>query len=171
MIQILTDLFGKAQISVTHLEIRDTYGVGGPRFQAWREGVGVDELAQSDHIKAWLELVRATVARGVSFRRARIISEPTTDFIKYEHAVTDLFNIAGGEQVRWLPRPQAADLALPGADFWQIDNSLVCFVFQTGEGDPAGHRISDEPDAMRLCSTAFEAVWRRGIDHSEYRPS
>ncbi|MFC7646003.1 DUF6879 family protein [Streptosporangium lutulentum] len=38
MIQTLTELFSKAQHSVTHLELRDTYGSGGPGYRAWREG-------------------------------------------------------------------------------------------------------------------------------------
>jgi hypothetical protein len=170
MIQTLTELFGKAQHSVTHLEMRDVYDPGGPRFAAWRDGASVDQLG-GEHVQAWLDLVRSTVSRGVSFRRARVVSEPVTLYITYEHAVTAAFNIAGGEQVRWLPRPDAADLALPGCDFWQIDNGLVCFVFQTGDGDPAGHRMSEDPDVTRLCSSAFDAVWSRAIDHEEFRPS
>lgn len=170
MIQILTDLFGKAQRSITHLEMRDTYGTPA-RFLAWHNGASVDQFAASEHIKAWVELISSTVARGVSVRRARIVSEPASDYIKYEFAVTEAFNLAGGEQVAWLPRPRAADLPLPGCDFWQIDDGLVCFVFQTGDGGPAGHRMSEDADVMKLCSSAFDAVWHRAIDHKEYRPA
>jgi hypothetical protein len=171
MIQNLTDLFGRAERSVTHLECRDTYGltVG---FRAWQEGAPAEEIMRFEPFQTWAERVRRMTHLGVSFRRARIISEPVSEFIRYEHIVT-ANNIAAGEQVRWLPRPQAAELALPGADFWQIDDDgPVCFVFQTGDGDPAGHRIcEDDPGVMRLCSTAFDAVWERAIDHSEYRPA
>lgn len=170
MIQILTDLFGKAQRSVTHLEMRDGYGVSEPDYLAWRDGATVDQLARSGAVTPWVELVKATVARGVSVRRARVVSEPLSDYVCFEHAVTGYSNLAGGEQVRWLPRSRAADLALPGADFWQIDNGLVCFVFHTGDGEPAGHEMSEDPKVEELCSAAFEAVWRRGIDHQEYKP-
>jgi hypothetical protein len=30
-------------------------------------------------------------------------------------------NAAAGEDVRWLPRRRASDLALPGTDFWVLD--------------------------------------------------
>lgn len=170
MIQILTNLFDRAQRSITHLEMRDTYGTPD-RVRAWQRGVPVEEISGSGVFQPWISLVRMHVDRGVSFRRARVISEPVTDYIRYENAVTPASNLAGGEQVRWLPRPEAAELALPGADFWQIDDGLVCFVFQTGDGDPAGHRITEDPEVARLCSTSFDAVWERAIDHSQYRPA
>lgn len=35
-------------------------------------------------------------------------------------------NVKAGEEVRWLPRRQASDLALPGNDFWLFDGSASC---------------------------------------------
>jgi hypothetical protein len=46
---------------------------------------------------------------------------------------------------------------------------LVCFVFQDGDGEPVGHDLTEDPAVANLCSTAFEAVWERGIDHEDYR--
>ena len=171
MIQILTDLFDRAEHSVTHLEMRDGYGTSEPDYQAWRDGATVEQLAQAGSVADWVEMVRTAVDRGVSVRRARVMSEPLSDYIRFEHAVTGYSNLAGGEQVRWLPRPQAAELALPGADYWQVDGGVVCFVFQTGDGEPAGYRMSDDHAVMALCSSAFEAVWERAIEHEEYRPA
>ncbi|MFI6319722.1 DUF6879 family protein [Nonomuraea sp. NPDC050556] len=171
LIQTLIELFSQAQHSVTHLEMRDTYGSSEPDFQAWLAGTTVDELEKLGNMDGWVELISSNVSRGVTFRRARVISEPHSDYIAFEHAVTGYSNIAGGELVRWLPRPKARDIALPGCDFWQIDDGQVCWVFQTGDGDPAGFELSQEPAEVALCAAAFEAVWERGIDHSEYKPA
>lgn len=167
MIQF-SDLFGKAERSVTHLELRDTYGLT-EGFRAWQAGVSADEIMRFEDFMSWASLVRQHVECGISFRRARVISEPVSEFIRYENRVT-ANNVAAGEQVRWLPRPRAAELALPGADFWQVDDGAVWFVFQSGDGDPAGDRVCEDPAVARLCSSAFEAVWERAIDHGEYRP-
>lgn len=94
-------------------------------------------------------------------RRARIVSEPVTDYIRWEHAVTPM-NIEAGEQVRWLPRRRASDIALPGNDLWLIDRRLVMFHFWTGEGDWAGHEFTEEPSVVKLVTDAFETVWERG---------
>lgn len=61
-------------------------------------------------------MVAETTRRGVQMRRARIVSEPITPYIRYEYDGT-FSNIAAGEDVRWLPRPRTADLLLPGVDF------------------------------------------------------
>ena len=164
-----SDLFGGAGRSVTHLELRDTYGLTAG-FRAWQAGVPADEIVRFEDFVAWASLVRQHAGRGILFRRARVISEPVSEFIRYENAVTSN-NVAAGEHVRWLPRPHAAGLALPGADFWQVDDGAVWFVFQSGDGDPAGERLCADPAVARLCSSAFEAVWERAVDHGLYRPA
>ena len=75
------------------------------------------------------------VARGVRFRRARIVSEPVADFIRFEYEATAGLNVAAGEEVRWLPRRRASDLCLPGNDFWVFDGRLVRFHHFSGDGD------------------------------------
>ena len=77
-----------------------------------------------------------------------------------------------GEKVRWLPRPRATDIALPGNDFWLFDGSRVLVNHFTGDGEVAGHElIDDDPALAKLCATAFEAVWERAIPHEDYLPS
>ena len=88
-----------------------------------------------------------------------------------EYDVTDSMNIAAGEQVRWLPRRRASDLALPGNDFWVFDDRLVRFGYFTGDGTGLGHEVTAEPAVVKLCAAAFEAVWERAIDHQDYRPA
>ena len=73
----------------------------------------------------WSDLIRATVARGVTVRRIRLVSEPVTDYIRFEYDVTAAHNIAAGEDVRWLPRSAAAGLLVPCSDFWVLDGQVV----------------------------------------------
>ena len=68
---------------------------------AWQGGPPYDRTQREAH---WHALAGGALARGVVMRRARIISEPVTPYIRYEYDVTDSMNIAAGEQVRWLPR-------------------------------------------------------------------
>ncbi|MET9244487.1 DUF6879 family protein [Nonomuraea sp. NPDC003709] len=150
-----------------HLEMRDTYTPDDPCYIEWQK----TEIADVDaYWHEWREEVTRAVGRGVAIRRARIVSEPVTDFIRYEYELTSPLNIAAGEQVRWLPRSRASDLALPGNDFWVFDEHLVRFGFFGGNGEYVGEELTRDPVQIKLCTAAFEAVWQRGIDHSEYRP-
>jgi hypothetical protein len=115
--------------------------------------------------------VRTHVARGIKFRRARIVSEPLADFIKFEYAITSDLNIAAGEQVRWLPRRRASDLCLPGNDLWVFDNRFIRFSHFAGNGEFLEDELCDDPAVVKMCARAFEAVWDRAIPHAEYRPA
>ncbi|ULR50935.1 DUF6879 family protein [Streptomyces deccanensis] len=165
------ELLAGARSSAVHLEMRDAYGVGD-------EAVEFEEFKRTGQVHldptarwwpSWLGIVREAVGRGVVMRRARIVSEPVTDYIRWEHAATTL-NVEAGERVRWLPRRQAVDLALPGADFWLIDDRLVQFNIFTGDGDWADppKEFSEDPAVVKLCANAFEAVWGRAVDHAKY---
>ncbi|MGF1425000.1 DUF6879 family protein [Kitasatospora sp. LaBMicrA B282] len=167
-----SELLAGAQHSAVHLEMRDWYGVGeeGADFERFRRtGIHPDLDPDSEGWAGWVPLVREAVSRGVVMRRARVVSEPVTDYIRFEHAGTAV-NIAAGEQVRWLPRRQASDIALPGNDFWVFDGRLVEFNHFTGAGDWADDRyeLSEDPTVVKLCVSAFETVWERGINHAMY---
>ncbi|TDD21998.1 DUF6879 family protein [Nonomuraea diastatica] len=94
-----------------------------------------------------------------------------SDYIRYEHSATPYANLAGGELVRWLPRHRASDLALLGNDFRLFDERLVRFGLRSGDGEATGYEDSDAPAVVKLCSSAVEAVWERGIDHADHRPA
>ncbi|WP_431775741.1 DUF6879 family protein [Streptomyces cucumeris] len=163
------ELLKSARHTAVHLEMRDIYSVGDETesFERFLRTGEADLDPDSAFWQGWTPLVREAVGRGVSMRRARIVSEPVTDYIRYEHALTPV-NIAVGEQVRWLPRPQTSEIALPGNDLWLIDDRLVLFHFFAGDGDWAGHEYSEDPAVVRLCASAFEAVWERGVDHEKF---
>jgi hypothetical protein len=160
-------LLAAAHRSAAHLEMRDTYDPDDPSFVSWLAGLpfGRSELAAD-----WRALIGAAVARGVVVRRARIVSEPVTPYIRFEHAITDSMNIAAGELVRWLPRHLASGIALPGNDFWLFDDLLVRFGFFADDGAFTGQEIVTDRAVVRLCAAAFEAVWELAIDHAGYRP-
>lgn len=164
-----SELLRGAQHSAVHLEMRDVYAVANEKdsIARWRDGFRFDPVDRASWWRPWLDLVSESVARGVAVRRARIVSEPVSEYIRYEHSGT-FTNVAAGEQVRWLPRRQASAIALPGNDFWLFDETLVRWNHFTGDGGSAGPELTDDPEAAKLCAAAFEAVWERAIPHDQY---
>jgi hypothetical protein len=160
-----SELIAATTTSAVHLEMRDAYTPSDPQFLEWKAGKPRPVPASP----AWYELVRAHVARGVRFRRARIVSEPVSDYIRFEHEATAGLNVAAGEEVRWLPRRRASDLCLPGNDFWLFDDRLVRFHHFSGDGDIVEDEMVADPAAAARCSAAFEAVWERAVPHHAFR--
>ncbi|MFJ4873993.1 DUF6879 family protein [Streptomyces sp. NPDC088745] len=163
------ELLDSARKSAYHLEMRDTYGVADEAvgFAHWQRTGDRDTDPASPYWEPWVSLISRTVARGVVVRRARIVSEPVSAYIRYEHSST-VVNLGAGEDVRWLPRRRASGLALPGNDFWLIDGHFVRFNHFTGDGDWAAREDTEEPAVAELCATAFAAVWARAVPHDAY---
>ncbi|WP_055702242.1 DUF6879 family protein [Streptomyces silaceus] len=166
----IADLFAGASRSAVHLEMRDHYGVAAEAddFREWLDTGHLDTDPTSPNWAPWVSLVSQAVARGVTVRRARIVSEPVTDYIRYEHTSTSV-NLHAGEDVRWLPRRAASDIALPGNDFWLFDGQVIRWGFFSGDGASTGHEISTDQAAARLCAEAFETVWTRATPHDQYK--
>lgn len=159
----------EAKVSAVHLEMRDAYQPSDPEFIAWQQGKRLDPAAErSSWWRPFLDVVTETTARGVVMRRARIVSEPVTDYIRSEYDVT-FPNVRAGEQIRWLPRRKAADIALPGTDLWLFDGSSVLFTYFSGVGEVVDREWRTEPAVVELVKSAFEAVWDRATPHEEYR--
>jgi hypothetical protein len=154
--------------SAVHLEMRDVYLPSDPRYRAWRQGAR-ESVRDDPQSLPWLAAVREVTARGVEVRRARVVSEPVSDYIRFEHHLTDA-NVAAGESVRWLPRRAAARMLLPGTDFWVFDGTTLFLHFDgDGELPPDDETEVTDPAVTAACRAAFETVWAAATPHADYR--
>lgn len=160
------DLLGSAQKSAVHLELRDSY-YSNPRFEAWQQGHRFDWKDRASWWRPFHQQIIDAVARGVIVRRARVVSEPVTDYIRWEHHQT-YANLEAGELVRWLPRRHASHLLLPVNDFWVFDDSTVEIHHFAGNGTFLEDEITDNPQLANTCVAGFERVWERAIPHEHY---
>ncbi|MQY04756.1 DUF6879 family protein [Actinomadura macrotermitis] len=159
-------LLAGAERSVVHLEARDTYDTTDPAFIEWRR-TGDTSYEWDD----WIELVGGVVARGVRFRRLRIVSEPVSDYIRWEHAIS-YGNIRAGEELRWLPRRLAYDLMTPVADYFMFDQRVIRYNFTAGDGTGLDvYEHVTDPRAIIPVVGVFEMLWERAVPHADYTPS
>jgi hypothetical protein len=160
-------LLKHTESSLIRFEMRDSYDETEQGFAEWRETGDLSAYDWEDH----LDMVRESTARGVRWRRVRIVNEPLSEYMRWEHALTAA-NVEAGEDIRWLPRKQAADLLVPGADCWVFDHRVVRWNFQRGDGtNPRHYTFSSDPRTVRDIAGVFELAWERAIPHKAYRPS
>ncbi|MFI6865718.1 DUF6879 family protein [Nocardia sp. NPDC050406] len=171
MVSITDDEFERLlsgfERSAVHLETRDAYGtaVELPHLAAWVAGEH-DDLRWLD---GWCAMVRAHVTAGRSVRRARIVSEPLSDYQRWSYSIAEPM-VEAGEEIRWVPRRLVSSIPLPGNDFYLLDDQLVIFLHYAGNGLAVDRVTTTDSDDIQLCRTAFEAVWQLAIDHRDYRP-
>jgi hypothetical protein len=161
------EFFIRFRRAALHLEMRDSYGtqVEKPHLRKWERG----EPDDIEWLKPWFDTVRLGTQSGKVFRRMRIISEPITDYIRWEHMDAHLF-VEAGEDIRWLPRKLVSAIAFPGNDFWMFDAETVVFSVFSGNGDVVEWQLYTDTAVVQLCKSAFDSAWKLAIPHSEYKP-
>lgn len=162
------ELLAACTSSAVHLEIHDVHRTSDAAYQAWLAG-RADPQESAQQYRAYTDVVVSAIRRDVTVRRARIVSEPVSDYVRWEHWLTEPVNIAAGEQVRWLPRRLASTLAVPGNPYWVFDDRLVRFTLFGGDGEVQGSQYSDDARVVETCRSAFEDVWQLAIPHREYQ--
>jgi len=160
-------LFTSFRREALHLEMRDAYGTEAelPHLRKWLAG----EPDDTGWLEPWFALVRAGTAAGKVFRRARIVSEPVSDYQKWVLQDSHRY-VEAGEDIRWVPRSRVSAVALPGNDFWLFDDEVVVFLIFAANGLVVDRRRTTDPSVIQLCRSAFEAVWELSIPDREYHP-
>lgn len=152
---------------IIHLETRDAYGTEAelPHLAQWARG----EHDDLEWLQGWCATLREHVAAGRRVRRARIVSEPLSDYQRWSYGIAHPM-VNAGEDIRWVPRKLVSPVALPGNDFYLFDDRLVVFLLYAGNGMGTGKVSSYDPATLQLCRSAFETVWKLSIPHRDYQP-
>jgi hypothetical protein len=150
-----------------HLETRDAYGtaVELPYMAKWEAG----EPDDLEWLQGWCATLRDHVKAGRGVRRARVVSEPLSDYQRWSYSIAYPM-VEAGEDIRWVPRGLVSPIAMPGNDFYLFDDRLAVFLLYAGSGLSAGMLGSSDPADLRLCRSAFEAVWKLSVPHCDYAP-
>jgi hypothetical protein len=162
--ELLRSGFGREAV---HLEMRDAYGtvIELPHMAEWAAG----EPDDLDWLQDWCITLRDHVKAGRSVRRARIVSEPLSDYQRWSYSIAHPM-VEAGEDIRWVPRRLVSSVALPGNDFYLFDDRLALFLLYAGNGLSVGMVSSADAADLRLCRSAFEAAWELSIPHRDYAP-
>ncbi|MEV4746570.1 DUF6879 family protein [Streptosporangium sp. NPDC049248] len=162
------ELLAGFERSAVHLEMRDAYGtaVELPYMARWAAG----EPDNLEWLQGWCSTLREHVKSGRTVRRARIVSEPLSDYQRWSYSIAQPM-VEAGEDIRWVPRRLVSSIPLPGNDFYLFDDRLTVFLHYAGNGLGRAKVTSTDPGDIALCKSAFETVWKFAIPHSEYTPT
>ncbi|WP_326555108.1 DUF6879 family protein [Micromonospora sp. NBC_01813] len=108
-------------------------------------------------IAAWCDTVRAAVSAGKRMHRVHVVTEPLSDYVRFECGWAYEHTVDAGEDVR-LIAVSAADAwpaALPHYDYWLFDSSQLVAMYYDEEGRfVSGELISDPAKIVQA------NVWR-----------
>jgi hypothetical protein len=148
-----------------HLELRDVYEVEDEAvpFEKWLKDEPDDFAWRTE----WLSFIEEVTTKGVVVERARVVTAPHSDYVRWELAL-DPQNIAAGENIRYLPRRHAEGIRLPDEDCWLFDNERLVLSLFKPDGGSGGFAREEDPELVKQYRAACDQVWSLAVPYSEY---
>ncbi|MBC3989320.1 hypothetical protein H8N00_10595 [Streptomyces sp. AC563] len=160
------ELFRRFSHTAYRLEVRTAYGI--PEEDEPYRLFLAGEDPGTGWFEPWLDLMREQTGRGKRVERVRLIDAPPSDYLRFELWGTP-FNLAVGEDIRYLDRAQAQPLGLPDYDYWLFDDQVVARL-QFGEHDRfLGVTLSEDPADVARHVRWKGAAWQHAVTYERYR--
>lgn len=164
------ELFNSFERDAFHLELRDDYGspIEDTPYARWQRGES-DDFSWLD---PWKDLMRRTTGEGKTVRRVRVITEPHSQYVQWEHSLT-VQNLEVGEDIRWLPRtqlPEGISFPVNGNDWWLYDDKLIAVGHFDDEGRVLGSELITDAETVAECIRVRDLLWGLATRHTEYKP-
>lgn len=156
-------LFGEFARSAWRWECQGEYRepAESEPFRLWRAGRGDDTW-----LRPWADQVRAYRRAGKTFQRARMLTEPPTEYLRWMLDVTRL-NVEAGEDIRWIDERRARAMDAPRDDFYLFDDDRVA-VLKFDERGVSGAELIDDPDVVGEYRAWRDRVWPVAVPHARY---
>ena len=163
-----TALFYDFQTSAFRLETLQLYAVDYEEipFKDFMQGKErYTHAVQSEYI----DMVSKHVNSGRSMSRVHIISEPLSDYVRFEILWPYADNVQAGEDVRLLPIKQNNwPENIPKEDFWIFDSKLVAVMNYDHEGRFLEAKLLHESHDIEKYLEIEESAVRSSIPYDVY---
>lgn len=142
-------LFANITKSWFRLETLQSYDVADEASQFEAFLAGEVTVPRDDSLNDWADMVGAHVAAGRVLQRVHIVTEPLSDYVKYEIAWGYPFTVAAGEDIRLVVQPAGQwPLSLPkNHDFWMFDGEVWAMAYDVA-GRPQYIEHLTDPDEV-----------------------
>lgn len=151
--------------SAYRLETLNEYDSPETRIRVARFLAGEPDLPQ---IRAyWDQVISEARQAGKIMQRVHVVSEPLTDYLRFELACYE-FSVEAGEDIRILPATATADLDLPSFDYWLFDEQRAAVMYYGRRGTWLRTEIVTDPEFIADCREWRDAALSRAIPLSNY---
>jgi hypothetical protein len=164
-------LFTSFRHTAYRLETLQQYGVGyeDRSFQAFLAGEPpVTDPARDE----WTGMIRAAVAAGKTLQRIHLVSEPLSDYLRYELEWWYRPNTEAGDDVRILPEHMvpAGELPVLAAlgDYWLFDSSDLWVMRYDSDGRFQHAEQVTDPGAIVTRSYWRDAALHYALPYADY---
>lgn len=161
-------LFEAFKHSAFRLETLQSYDVSYEekdfaRFLAGRE------RSEPPGIASWVDIVRRGRDAGKLFHRVHVVTEPLTDYVRFECAWSYRDTVTAGEDVRIISTTSNSwPVSVPHVDYWLFDSSIIASMVYSEEGCFDYGFISDESADLADAIKWRDAALKLSIPFSSF---
>lgn len=121
--------------------------------------------------KPWAGLVREETAAGKRMARVHVVTEPLSNYLRFELTCGYPASVEAGEDVRILSRNDHPGLDLPSRDFWMFDDSRVAEMDYDENGNFLGGDVTEDPGTIARCRQARDTAMKLSVPLADYLAS
>lgn len=115
----------------------------------------------------WLSMVEDAAREGRRFARVRVVRLSFSDYNRWSYVIPQ-YNIAAGEDIRYLISERAQELKLPDHDYWLFDsNKLLRMHFDEADHFLGGEIVEDSAEIVRH-NYWRDAAWHYAVRRDEF---
>lgn len=135
-----------------------------PSYEAADEARAFDEFRKYGSVSTefnqeWIELIQQAKQRGAAVRRLRLVSEPLSEYERFELLAAYQVGIEVGEDIRVAVRD--IDDLIPTKDYWLYDDAVIEWMKYSSAGVYLGSQASHITEADMPGLTATRQLFDR----------
>jgi hypothetical protein len=133
------------------------------RFLAGEPHGGFDEQ------DSWLREVSERVAQGKRYQRVHVVTEPLSDYLRFECAWGYAFTTQAGEEVRILSVSEGTWPGdIPQRDYWLFDSARLLEMHYTPAGGFVCAQLNEDPVAVVEANRLRDRTLHQSVPYQEF---
>ncbi len=157
--------------SLFRLETLQNYS-GSSEDEAIAEWRRTGTIPLTEELRQWCERIQRRVQDGWRVQRVHVVTEPLTDYMRFEIA-SYAPNVEAGEDVRVIPVPSDGrwPTGVPsGTDFWLVDARRLWSMRYAPDGAWLGAELVTDPQRIIAAGAIRDAALAQSISWRDYYP-
>jgi hypothetical protein len=162
------NLFSAFRHTAFRLETLDRYDVSYEE-EPFRRFLAGEPKPHDDAKQAWVRTIADALAAGKRMERVHVVSEPPTDYLRFELAWGYPENVEAGEDIRILPVSLGSwPAGVPDQDFWLFDSKRVAVMHYDDRGRFRGAELVEGSDIVTQYCAWRDAAWHDAVPYKQY---
>ena len=116
----------------------------------------------------WVGMIKTAVEAGKIFQRVHVVTEPLTDYLRYELGWSYPPNVEAGEDIRILPAQSGHWPTLPRYDYWLFDSSDLWVMEYADDGTFRWIERVEDPRVIVRHAYWRDAALHQAIPYRDY---